>query len=208
MSAAAATKHTSALFFFYFYRISISMVMMPIVLSFVIQTFVAQRKKMSGIVQSRENPFKDGIPRHCIELYEVDYNDYSEDAFEDYQIRAYPGTANISLWAITGSDTYSKNDANLVKTVTVKAKRRQTVLDLGQQRISVSARDARKALFVTNTAGNDTGRRRARMSIHPGADLISKTQKEVSSMSRHELENSYLKAMGDLEKERGTKFSN
>ena len=208
MSAAAATKHTSALFFFYFYRISVSMIMMPIVLSFVIQTFVAQRKKMASIIKSRENPFKDGLPQHCIEIFEVDYNDYSDDSFEDYQIRAYPGTANISLWAITGSDTYSKNDANIVKTSTVKARRRQTVLDLSKQRISISAKDARKALFVTNQSTGNT-RRRARQSVHQNFqdDVNSMARNEVSSMSRHELENIYLKTLEDLEKEKARSSS-
>ena len=196
MSAAAATKHTSALFFFYFYRISVSMIMMPIVLSFVIQTFVSQRKKMAGIIQHRENPFKNGLPKHFIEVFEVDYNDYSDDSFEDYQIRAYPGTANISLWAITGSDTYSKNDANIVRTQTVKAKRRQTVLDLTQQRFSLSARDKRKALFTQSGP--------SRMLNHPDfhQEREAMSRKEISSMSRHELETIYMQTLADLEQER------
>ena len=203
MSAAAANKHNSALFFFYFYRIFVSMIVMPIVLSFVIQTFVAQRKKMAGIIKSRENPFKDGLPNTFIEVYEVDYNDYSDESFEDYEIRSYPGTQNISLWAITGSDTYSKNDANIVKTSTVKAKRRQTVISLSELKGSeaFSAKENRKALFVTTNKGfSSKGPATLRRDIQMDSGAL--TNREVSSMSRHELETVYLKALEDLEKEK------
>ena len=147
--------------------------------------------------------FKDGLPNTFIEVYEVDYNDYSDESFEDYEIRSYPGTQNISLWAITGSDTYSKNDANIVKTSTVKAKRRQTVISLSELKGSeaFSAKENRKALFVTTNKGfSSKGPATLRRDIQMDSGAL--TNREVSSMSRHELETVYLKALEDLEKEK------
>ena len=49
MSAAAESKAELAYFFFFFYRIFIAVVAMPILLSFVIQTYVSQQKKLKLI---------------------------------------------------------------------------------------------------------------------------------------------------------------
>ena len=70
MSAAAANKPFYSYAFFYIYRISIGLVIMPITLSFIIQTFVAKRKQYKGqSIKFSGELMKLKIPDKFIEVY-------------------------------------------------------------------------------------------------------------------------------------------
>ena len=65
----------------------------------------------------------------------------------------------------------------------------------------ISAKETRKALFVTtNTGFSSKGPATLHRDIQMERGALN--NREVSSMSRHELETVYLKALEDLEKEK------
>ena len=134
MSAAAIEQRSLSFFFFFTYRILIAVIVMPILLSFVIQSYVTQRKRImsadsaqSRILADRDsicvpvnskknsNSFINSSTKY-IEFFERKraYYDHDENIFEKYMVKAFFGTSTISLWSNDGSETYRENP--LVKT--------------------------------------------------------------------------------------------
>ena len=222
MSAAAANKPVLSYLFFYTYRISIGLVIMPITLSFIIQTFVAKRKQFKG---DKSEGVSMKMPNKFVEVYlkEVSINQIvifmclyrsfhhilfqfrsmqfdDGESFEEYKIRAYPGTANLSLWAIQGREMYSKNDVKIVNDSKKSASKRVSILDDPKALGNMSA--AKEALFVKVPT-----KKGIRTTIDQSTDI--NIADKIHMINRSELEKLYMDQLEELQRLRATpKVSN